>query len=102
MRITRKSFENSRAVHCLWREPQAPDGYSTAVSLHSHTMHSREGLSFVPRMLRRAPLAYTALQELEKRCHRETGKAIPFDRAFWRPPLHPHAAHDMEVAQIEN
>jgi len=53
-------------------------------------------------MLQRAPLAHAALQQLEKRCRRETGKPIPFDRAFWRPPLHPHAAYDLEVAQIQD
>jgi hypothetical protein len=102
MRLAGNSFEVSRSVHCLWREPRAGDGYSTAVSLHSHTMHSREGLTFVPRVLRRVPLAYAALQKLEERHRRATGKPIPFERAFWRPPLHPHAAYDLEAAQIRN
>jgi len=102
MRLAGNSFEVSRSVHCLWREPRAKDGYSTAVSLHSHTMHSREGLTFIPRVLRRVPLAHAALQKIEERHRRTTGKPIPFERAFWRPPLHPHAAYDLEAAQIRN
>ena len=102
MRIARKSLEISRSAHCLWREPKAPDGYAAAVSLHSHTMHSREGLDFVPRVLRRAPLAYAALQRIEAWHRREKGRPIPFDRAFWRPPLNPRAAHDLEAAQIRD
>jgi hypothetical protein len=87
-------------VHYLWREPRAHDGFATAVSLHSHTMHSREGLAFIPRVFRRVPLAHGALERLEERHRRETGRPIPFERAFWRPPLHPRAAHDLEAAQI--
>lgn len=102
MRLGQRSLEISRSVHCLWREPNARDAYSTAVSLHSHTMHSHESLDFVPRVLRRVPLAHAALQRIEERHRRETGKPIPFERTSWRPPLHPHAAFDLEAAQIQN
>src|SRR5215471_11813890 len=102
MRTARRPVEISRNVHCLWREPGAARGFSAAVSLHSHTMHSREGLDFVPRVLRRVPLADAALQRIEDRHRRQTGKPIPFERAFWRPPLHPRAAHELEVAQIRD
>ncbi len=101
MRIARRSLEISRSVQCLWRRPNALDGYSAAVSLHSHTMHSRESLDFVPRVMRRVPPANAALQRFEARQRRDSGKPIPFERAFWRPPLHPRAAHDLEVAQIQ-
>jgi hypothetical protein len=102
MRIAGKSLETSRSVHCLWRQPSVRDGYSTAVSLHSHTMHSREGLDFVPRVLRRVPVAHAALERLQERHRRHAGKPIPFERAFWRPPLNPRAAHGLEAAQIRN
>jgi hypothetical protein len=102
MRTIRRCFEISRSVHCLWQKPNAPGGYSTAVSLHSHTMHSREGLDFVPRVLRRVPLAHAMFERLEKGYRSKTGKPIPFERAFWRPPLHPRAAHELEAAQIRN
>ena len=102
MRTARRSLEISRSVHCLWREPEAPDGCAAAVSLHSHTMHSREKLDFVPRVARRAPLAYAALQRIEERYRRRHGKPIPFERAFWRPPLNPRAAYNLEAAQIRN
>jgi hypothetical protein len=102
MRIARRCLDISRSVHCLWRQANVRDGYSTAVSLHSHTMHSREGLDFVPRVLRRVPLAYAALEWIEERHRRQTGKPIPFERAFWRPPLNPHAAYDLEAAQIRS
>src|SRR6266508_52896 len=102
MRRPRRSLEISRSVRCLWREQHATRGYSAAVSLHSHTTHSREWLDFVPRVLRRAPPARAALQRLEERHIRATGRPIPFERAFWRPPLLPRAAHDLEAEQIRN
>lgn len=100
MRIARKSLPISRSVEYLWRNPDAPDRYSAAVSLHSHTMHSREGLDFVPRVLACVPLARAALETVEQIALRRTGKRIPFERVFWRPPLHPGAAHDLEAGQI--
>jgi hypothetical protein len=89
-------------IQCIWLAPQAVDGYECAVSLHSHTMFSREGMGFIPRMLRRAPLADAVLGRLHERCRRKTGRPIPFERAWWQPPLHPHAAYDLETRQIQD
>jgi hypothetical protein len=102
MRIARKSLEASRSVRCLWRQPHAPDGYSTAVSLHSHTLHSRENLAFVPRVLKRVPPISAVLHKIEEDYRRRHGNPIPFERAFWRPPLNPLAAYHLEAAQIAN
>jgi hypothetical protein len=102
MRTDRKFLEISRAVHCLWREPDVSNRYATAVSLHSHTMHSREGLEFIPRALHSTPLASAALTRIETGHRRKTGKRIPFERAFWRPPLSPLAAYDLECKQIRS
>jgi hypothetical protein len=45
--------------------------------------------------------AKAALEAIEAPYLRKTGKPIPFERAFWRPPLNPRAAHDLEAAQIQ-
>src|SRR5215469_10552667 len=92
----RKSLQASRSVHLQWHEESAARGYTTGVSLHSHTLHSREGLDFIPRVFRRVAVAREILEWAEARHQRETGRPIPFERAFWRPPLHPRAAHDLE------
>ena len=102
MRKAERSLEISRSVRCAWREPHAHKTFATGVSLHSHTLHSRETLDFIPRVLRAVGPAHAALEALEARHRRKTGKSIPFERAFWRPPLHPHAAYDLEVAQIRS
>ncbi|HLK62557.1 MAG TPA: hypothetical protein VKU19_03900 [Bryobacteraceae bacterium] len=103
MGTARTSLEISRDVHCLWREPGVSHRYATGVSLHSHTLHSREYLDFVNRFLRRVPLLRPALDRIENR-HLQLAGAPPirFDRLFWRPPLHPRAAHELEAVQIRN
>jgi hypothetical protein len=102
MRMSRKSLEISRSVHCLWRERDVVEGYRSAISLHGHTMHSRESLDFVPRVLRYVPMAQAALEQFEDRHRRLHGKRIPFERAYWRPPLNPRAAYELEFGQIRN
>jgi len=100
MRRIRRSLDNARNVQCLWRHPSAGRGYAAAVSLHSHTSHSREGLDFVPRVLTRVPALAHKVEELSAQRRKESGSPIAFERAFWRPPLHAHAAWDLEAAQI--
>jgi hypothetical protein len=90
------------SVHCLWREPEAREQYSGAVSLHSHTLHSRENFSFVPRILACAFAGRMLLKRLEAWHQRLYGKPVPFGRAFWRPPLNPQAAYHLECGQIQN
>jgi hypothetical protein len=87
-------------VQCFWKEPAAVKNYSTAVSLHSHTLHSREYMDFIPRVMRLVPPA-DALRRLIEQSHtRKTGKQVDYHRAFWRPPLHPRAAYELEADQI--
>lgn len=100
MHLTRKSRDFSGGVARLWKQPDAARGYSTGVSLHGHTLHSRESLDFIPRVFAKLPFAGAALDALSARRRRQSGYTISFARAFWRPPLHAHAAHDLEAAQI--
>jgi len=37
----------SQTVSYLWREPQAAEGFTSGVSLHSHTNQSKETLDFI-------------------------------------------------------
>jgi len=34
-------------ISYLWRDPQAPNGFRTGISLHSHTNQSTETLDFL-------------------------------------------------------
>jgi hypothetical protein len=102
MRTALRSLEASSSVRGLWRHPEALKGYHSAVSLHGHTTHSCESLAFVPRVLSHVTVARAALNWLEEWHRRETGRPIPFERAFWTPPLNPRAAFELEAGQIRN
>jgi len=86
---------------CLWKDPSAPKQYRTAVSLHSHTSHSKENLSFIADYASRQPLLNWALSSYAHRAYTRGAIIVDFKKAFWRPPLLPLAAFRVERNQIE-
>jgi len=86
---------------CLWTDTSAPKKYRTAVSLHSHTSHSKEGLYFVAEYASRQPLLNWALTTYSKRSYTRGGITTDFRKAYWTPPLLPLAAFRVERDQIE-
>lgn len=83
-----------------WKDAAAPDHYRTGVSLHSHTSCSRESLKFVHMFVATLPGAELVLREYRRCAEENHGLKLDFDRAFWRPPLLPKMAFDLEVNQI--
>jgi hypothetical protein len=102
MPTLRRKRNASQFIRFLWRDQDAAGSHTTAVSLHSHTLHSRECLGFIPRALGKVRPAHTLLRILEERHHRKTGRRVAYDRGFWRPPLHPLAAYQLEARQIRD
>ena len=100
--MEQRSLSQPPSVQCLWKRPAAAQPWSTAVSLHSHTLHSREYLDFIPRVMRLAPPAEVLRRILEGIHTRRTGKQIRYDLVFWRPPLLPRAAYELEAGQIRD
>jgi hypothetical protein len=100
MRRRQTPLDLSAEVQVLWRTPSAADRFRGAVSLHSHTMHSREGLDFIPRVMRKIGFVHAIFRRVEHAHTRRTGRSIGYDRAFWRPPLNPQAAYSLEANQI--
>jgi hypothetical protein len=84
-------------LSCLWNKTEFDRQYRSAVSLHSHTNHSKESLRFIPEFTQKHPILQWAL---ERQAMRST---IPVDlvKAYWTPPLHPKAAFEVEKNQIE-
>src|SRR3974390_1959310 len=100
MRMLNRLCSRGGNVQCLWRTPEAAQPYRTAVSLHSHTLHSREGLDFIPRVMRKVGILHKILRAIETRHERNTGRAVGYERAFWQPPLNPQSAYKLEADQI--
>ena len=84
-------------LSCLWNKPSCARGYRSAVSLHSHTNHSKEGLLFIPDFAQKWPLLQWAL---ERQC-RIALIPVDFERAYWTPPVTPRQALALEAKQIE-
>ncbi len=80
------------------RLDQAPSEFRAAVSLHCHTNHSRESLTFIPHYARRIPVI-SRLYESEMERY---GKSIDFARAWWTPPVTARQVFEMETLEIES
>jgi hypothetical protein len=76
--------------------------HCTAVSLHSHTIFSREGMQFIPQIASRIPLVRSGLDRVISRFERASGKRIDFSRMYWTPPALPRAVMDQETRQIRD
>lgn len=74
--------------------------FRTGVSLHSHTLHSRENLDFIYHLARRTPVLAVALRRGERRYEEKHGRSMDLSRAWWTPPLAPHDAFKLERDQI--
>jgi len=75
--------------------------FRSAVSLHSHTMHSREYLGRLPGYIAKVPIASLLIEREIGRMHLYTGRVVDFRRIFWTPPLSPREAMQLEQNQIE-
>jgi len=90
-----------RKVTCLWKEPGAARRYSTGVSLHSHTNHSKEALYFIAQYAARHWPLRKVLASQEKVARTKSAITVDFWKSYWRPPLPPLAAFELEKNQIE-
>ncbi|MGE0449278.1 MAG: PHP domain-containing protein [Vicinamibacterales bacterium] len=75
--------------------------FRTGVSLHGHTLHSRERIWFLQALSKRS----VALRWLIHSHYRSRSDSVTlaeeFSRIWWTPPLSPFQAAEVETAQIE-
>lgn len=79
-----------------------PGSRATGVSLHSHTLHSREGMLFIPRIAARLPWLRAAIDTAARRRGCAGIDAVCWDRLYWTPPVAPLQAYRLESAQIRS
>jgi hypothetical protein len=93
---------DSGPAHVLiHKHSQSYSGFRCGVSLHSHTMHSREYLDRLPGYISRIPVASYVIEREIGRLHLYTGRIIDFRKIYWTPPLSPREAMNLEARQIE-
>jgi hypothetical protein len=83
-----------------WKDDAVVERYRTGVSLHSHTSCSEESLKFVDMFVRALPGAGRVMRRYEQACRQKYGLKLDFERAFWRPPMLPKMAFELEAGQI--
>jgi hypothetical protein len=76
------------------------ESFTSAVSLHSHTMHSEESLEVIPHYAARVPYLSKAIRRSQLEHLQKHGRPFHFGTAFWTPPLAPRQAYRLEEKQI--
>ena len=74
--------------------------FKTVVSLHGHTLYSRENLGFLNTLARRVGPIRIALKRGAERYRRVHGTDLDVRRAWWTPPLAPYGAWRLEADRI--
>jgi hypothetical protein len=72
--------------------------FRSAVSMHCHTNHSRESLSFIPHYARSIPV----ISRFYKNEMKRYGEKIDFGRAWWTPPVTARQVFEMETLEVES
>lgn len=85
-----------------WKSSTICRRYSTGVSIHSHTLHSRESLDFLTAPCARIPIVSHKIDEYKVGYFQRNGRHIELNRAWWTPPLSPKQAWIIEKSQIES
>ena len=93
---------SSTQYHFAWLHPSVVRRFRLGLSLHSHTMHSRERLDFVPRIAQTVPVLRNIVAYEERRYLRKKGYPLDYSRAYWTPPLPEREAFRLERRQIEH
>lgn len=88
-------------AHFHWQERTAASRFRTGVSLHSHTLHSRESLDFIGRATRSTPWLGGAIRKQQAVYRARNGRDLDLKRAWWTPPLSALQAWNLEKRQIE-
>ena len=85
-----------------WKNGTVCRRYHTAASIHSHTLHSREGLDFLTEPCTKIPVVSHKIAEYKAGYFQRNGRHIDLKRAWWTPPLSPKQAWLTEKNQIED
>jgi hypothetical protein len=88
-------------LHVYDRRGGAPSGFKAGVSLHCHTRHSRELLTFIPHYAEMIPIVSRLFKSEMDRYLTLNGKTIDFTQAWWTPPVSPREVLETETLNIE-
>ena len=88
-------------IHFQWSPGFSVEPFRAGVSLHSHTLHSREPLDFLYRAANHSWILRSLLRQAERRYQAFYGARLDLARGWWTPPLAPLDAYTVEFEQIK-
>ena len=88
-------------ISYLWQDRHAAEGFTSGVSLHSHTSQSKETLDFLANLGNKHRYIARLLSFCETRAQNRYGFKVDYAAGYWTPPLTPRLAFDLESTQIE-
>ena len=92
---------SSSTISYLWRDTNAPQGFRSGVSLHSHTNQSSETLAFLAKIGNQLAAMRPLMARMERRSEANHGLRVNYAASYWTPPMTPKLAFDLESRQIE-
>lgn len=87
-------------ISYLWTNDRAAEGFTSGVSLHSHTNRSKETLDFIAKLANEYQCFRGILAREEARCKQNHRLQVNYAASYWTPPLTPRLAFDLESNQI--
>jgi hypothetical protein len=88
-------------MHVYDRKAGFPGGFRAAASLHCHTYHSKELLTFIPRYAEMIPFIAGRFKRGMERHISIYGRTLDFSKTYWTPPVSPRQVIEIETLQIE-
>lgn len=98
----RRTMINARNVRFLAKGEKSVINADTGISLHCHTMHSKEILDFVPYYAERIPILSHIWRRQQRRSIEMYGRPPEFKTGYWTPPLTGHQVVEMEAASMRS
>lgn len=74
----------------------------TGISMHCHSMHSKEILDFVPYYAERIPILSSVWKRKMRKFEESEGRSPNFNIGYWTPPLTGQQVFESEAISIEN
>ena len=90
------------SISYSWRKRDAAKGFTSGVSLHSHTSMSCETLSHLAVLGTNYKVLRPIFANRERYCREAHGYELNYRASYWCPPLSPRKAFDVERRQIED
>lgn len=92
----------TRNIRFLKHGEEIEKNVSYGISLHCHTLHSKEILDFVPYYAERIPLVSYLWSREKNRSIKQNGRVPSFASGYWSPPLTGIEVFDMEANNLAN